>query len=232
MHSCDNEICKLLNPCINGLLEYQDVRNRVTKTEELFSSYIRNPERLLKLYPLDLFGWCNQHMMYQLLNFEFVQELAKTIKEIDPEIILEIAAGRGIVSRHVSKIINKEIILTDDYSWWDGKEIDEKIEYPDIVKMSYNEAIKKFKPDLIIASWIPYGQYWTKDFRKCSSVKGYILIGESEGGCTGAENDWKTTWTRKDLENVERYGICRTDHGFNFGRYAMFHTNVTYFERP
>ena len=229
-HNCDNQTCKLLNPCLTELLEYQDLKNRVCKVEELFLNNIRNFNKLSEI-PLDLLSWSDRHRVYQLPNREFIQELAKTIKEIDPETIIEIAAGRGIICRHISNILNKEIILTDNYSWW--KNIEEKIEYQDVIKMDYNEAIDKFKPDLIIVSWIPYKNCWTEDFRKYSSVKGYIVIGESRGGCTGNINDWDTNWTIKDLDDVEKYGICRSDH--SFGQYrdiTIRHTSVTYFERP
>ena len=229
-HDCNNDICRLLNPCLTDLLAYEELKNRVTKVGKLFHDNIR--EFIKMSYPLDLWGWASQHMMFQLPNLEFVQELAKVIKEINPETTLEIAAGRGIISRHISKIIDKDIILTDDYSWWRKEKVDEKIEYADVIKMDYKEAIKKFQPDLIIASWIPYNKFWTKDFRRYSCVKGYILIGEYPGGCTGHENDWNTVWTRRNLEAVEKYGICRTDISFSSDSYALYHTNVTYFERP
>lgn len=235
MHDCNNITCQLLNPSLNGLLDYRDLLKRVTKVEENFHNNIKNirigQTHSIETFPIDLWGWCNQHYVYQLPNLEFVQELAKTIKEIGPDIIVEIGAGRGIVCRNISKIIGQDIILTDDYSWWDNEENTEKIKCTDIIKMDYKEAIKKFKPDLIIASWIPYNKGWTKDFRLCPSVRGYIIIGEPRGGCTGSDNDWKTKWNVKTLKDVERYGICRTDHDLFYGTHIL-HTDVAYFERP
>lgn len=230
MHDCNNVTCQLLNPCLNGSLEYRDLIKRVMKVEENFHDEIKHIG-IDHAYPIDLWGWCNQHYVYQLPNIEFIQELAKVIKEINADVILEIGAGRGIISRNVSKIIGKDIILTDDYSWWGNKENAEKIEYTDIIKMDYKEAIKKFKPDLVIASWIPYNKGWTKYFRLHPYIKGYIIIGEPRGGCTGSDDDWKTKWNMKILTDVERYGICRTDYGFCHGT-PMGHTDVTLFERP
>lgn len=235
MHNCDNITCQLLNPSLERLLTYRDLMKRVTKVEENFFEEIKHTDKSNRhtSFPIDLWGWCNRHMVYQLRNIEFVQELAKVIKDVDPETILEVGAGRGIISRYISKIINKEIILTDDYSWWarwEREEIDEKIEYPDIVKMDYNDAIEIYKPDLIVASWIPHGQCWTEDFRKYPFVKGYIIIGELS--CTGSEKDWINDWTAHTLDDVEKYAICRTDHSFCSEIGPMFHTNATYFERP
>ena len=185
-------------------------------------------------HPLDLWSWANYHMIYQLPNKEFICGLAEKIKEIGAETILEVGAGRGVISGHVSKALNKKIILTDSYEWWEKWEYAEKVEYPDILKMTYIQAIEEFKPDLIIASWIPYDRCWTKDFRKYPFVKGYITIGEGIGGATGSYDDWITDWDIQHLDDVTRYGICKTDHGF-FMKDPMLqilHTKVTYFERP
>ena len=237
VHDCNSQnTCTLLNPSLNRLLKYQDLAERIVKVEEAFFSDMKYFDRL-KSFPMDLIGWCDQHSVFQVPNLEFVQELAREIKEIGAEIILEVGAGRGTISRHISKMIHNNIILTDNYSWWNNEHNKEKIEFPDVINMNYKDAIEKYKPDLIIASWIPYKAYWTKDFRECPSAKGYIIIGEDRGGCTGSEEDWNTDWSIKNLKNVEKYGICKTDHGFSIkdGTFRMFrisHTRVTYFERP
>jgi len=215
-------------------LDYEDLSKRVTKAEEIFFDGLKYIQQS-KSFPLGLFGWTDTHHVYQLLNIEFIRELAKEIKEINPEIILEVGAGEGLLGKYLSKKLEKEIILTDDHSWWKKENI--KIDDKNVIRMDYNVAIKRYNPDFIIASWIPYNRWWTKDFIRCESVKGYILIGEGPGGCTGSDMDWKTDWTRRDLDNVEKYAICRTDHGFgstypgriDFGR--IRHTKVSLFWR-
>lgn len=226
MHDCNNATCQLLNPSLETLLDYEDLHKRVAKAEEMF---FRDLKYILqsKSFPLGLFGWTDAHNVYQLLNVEFIRELAKEIKDINPEIILEVGAGEGQLGKCLSKELEKNIILTDDNSWW--KKANIKIENKDVIIIDYKDAIKKYKPDLIIASWIPYDKWWSKDFITCKSVKGYLLIGEGPGGCTGSDMDWKTSWIRRDLDNVERYAICRTDFVL-FGR--TNHTNVSLFERP
>lgn len=235
-HDCNNTTCQLLNQSLERLLDYDDLSKRVTKAEEIFFGDLKNILQS-KSFPLGLFGWTHAHHVFQLLNIEFTRELAKEIKEINPEVILEVGAGEGLLGKFLSKELGKEIILTDDYSWWERENI--KIENKDVLRMDYKIAIKRYCPDLIIASWIPYNSWWTKEFRKCESVKGYILIGEGPGGCTGSDMDWKTSWIRRDLDNVEKYAICRTDFGFHglmssggvdFG--IIRHTYVSLFERP
>lgn len=109
--------------------------------------------------------------MFQLLNIEFIRELAKEIKDINPEIILEVGAGEGLLGKCLSKELGKEIILTDDHSWWEKEYLE--IENKNVIRMDYETAIKIYNPDLIIASWIPYKKWWTKEFRKCKRIHAY-----------------------------------------------------------
>ncbi len=229
IHDCNNSTCQLLNPSLEMLLRYEDLKKRVSRAEEIFFEDIKLLDKLTTI-PFGLIGWCTTHHIFQLLNIEFIQELAREINKINPEIILEVGAGEGLLGKFLSKELNKNIILTDNYSWWEknGNNINNK----NVIKMDYDEAIEKYKPDFIIASWIPYKRWWTRDFRECESVRGYILIGEGPGGCTGSEMDWKTNWTSRSLDKVKKFGICRTDHAFYSRECLMNHTNVTYFERP
>lgn len=224
-HTCDNDICKLLNPCIDELLPYSEVIRRI-KEAEGSKYFIKNMNMSL----MNFYYWATHHMIYQVPNIEFVQGLSNKIKDIEARKILEVGSGRGIICRHVSNILNEKIILTDSYNWKNYEFIEHE-EYADVLKRTYIEAIEEFKPDLIIASWIPYNECWTKDFRKYPFVKGYILIGEGRGCATGSEEDWDTDWNFQYLDDVSKYGICKTDYGFHLG-FHMLHTAVIYFERP
>jgi hypothetical protein len=225
-----------LNPCIKELLPYQEVVRRVTEIEKSSYFIMKNYKKMNTLMtgPFDLFDWANRHMVYQLPSTEFVHGLSDKIRDIGPRTILEVGAGRGIVSKYIGNNINKKIILTDSYSWWNNDDHVKNMEYTGVLKRSYIEAIEEFEPDLVIASWIPYNECWTKDFRKYPFVNGYILIGEGRGCATGSEEDWHTDWNMQKWEDVSKYGICKTDHGFHMGdsMFCILHTNVTYFERP
>ncbi len=246
IHTCDNDVCRILNMCIDELLYYNDVIQRISEVEKSSFEFIENIKKIkdfdikkikgdVKMRgPFDFFDWAHRHMVYQIPNIEFISELSNNIKNINAETILEVGAGRGIICRHVNNFLDKKIILTDSYDWIEKHEYKQNIKHSDVLKRTYIEAIEEFEPDLIIASWIPYNEYWTKDFRKCPFVKGYILIGEGIGGATGSEEDWNTDWKIHHWGNVRKYGICKTDAGFHMNRgiYSNFHTRVTYFERP
>lgn len=240
IHTCDNDICKLLNPCIDELLPHSEVMRRIKEAERKIYSIMKNYKTMdiSLIGPLGFYDWATRHMIYQVPNIEFIQGLCNKIRDIDPKKIIEVGSGRGIICRYTSNFLNEKIILTDSYSWWRNHELMEHVKspadlYSDILKRTYIEAIEEFKPDLIIASWIPYNECWTKDFRKYPFVKGYLLIGESRGGATGSEEDWDTDWNLQYLDDVSKYGICKTDLGIHLGNYmCSLHTEVMYFERP
>lgn len=236
-HSCDNNTCRLLNPCLEELLPYEDVLHRVNTVEESFFESIKDIKNIklqLSPGPFMLLDWSDKHFIFQLPNKEFIHSLAEKIRDIKPKTIVEVGAGRGIISRHLSNILQKEIIMTDSYEWWDYRNIKTKLLCPNVIKKNYIEAIKEFKPDLIIASWIPYRKCWTEYFRQFPFVRGYIVIGEHRGGATGCERDWITDWKIEKLIDIEKYGICKTDIGFVGGHsyLSVKHTDVTYFKRP
>jgi len=54
--------------------------------------------------------------------------------------------------------------------------------------MDAMSALRKFNPDIIFASWIPYGL--SLDYELASLDIPMILISEGYGGCTGSEMIW------------------------------------------
>jgi hypothetical protein len=140
---------------------------------------------------------------FQFWNKQFNDELEKILKKLKPKLILEVGAGDGTLS----KILNDRgfnVIATDDYSWLFKKR------YFKVNKISYKKALEKYKPDIVINSWMPLGTDWTKDFRKTKSVKHYITIGEVDACCGGDWTDRKT-WPITRLDKVTKYALCRTD---------------------
>lgn len=116
-----------------------------------------------------------------------VQDLGKNEK--NPLTILELGAGNGKFSHFLKEKIETrapgqtKIIPTDSGKW------NFKKSFP-VKKLNHLEALKRYRPDLVIFSWMPYKKDVSKDIRKFDSVKEYILIGEINGGCCGDE--WET----------------------------------------
>ena len=54
----------------------------------------------------------------------------------------------------------------------------------------YREALKTYRPHLVLCSWMPMGVDWTRAFRECGSVGEYLLLGEVYDGAVG--HNWET----------------------------------------
>ena len=61
---------------------------------------------------------------------------------------------------------------------------------PDVLRADYRAALARFRPDIVVCSWMPMGEDWTADFRACESVQEYVLVGEADCGCCG--DHWRT----------------------------------------
>jgi len=87
---------------------------------------------------------------------------------------------------------------------------------------------------------MPYREDFTEQVRGYDSVREYILIGETDGGCCG--NEWKTWgysfinekipphelngFSRHNLDDLSKHQICRTDELGNY-----FHSKTVSFRR-
>ena len=114
-----------------------------------------------------------------------------------------------------------EVIATDSGAWADpaarmseaeriehaGAEV-AGIAIPDeVLKLTATGAIKKLKPDLVLASWLPPGPILDRLIR--ADVKYVLDVGAAGGVTTSA---WSWRFAHEFLEGgVERYGRCRLD---------------------
>lgn len=199
------------------------------------------------------FCFDEERPIFEFFNEEYLNALADyfvgKIQEYGagrerPLIILEVGAGNGRLSHFLQQKLNErapdqtKVIATDPGKWR------LKRDFP-VEQLRHNEALEKYRPDIVIFSWMPYEEDYTEDFRKCASVQEYILIGETDRGCCGDE--WKTwgwSWEEDDegekrvppyeadgferhnLDDLSLLQICRTDEP---GRY--FHSRTVSFIR-
>lgn len=146
--------------------------------------------------------------VYELLNEEYLNALAdyfvERIRELGatkdkPLVILEIGAGDGRLSHFLQKKIDEKspglvkIIASDSGDWEKGGV---KPRFP-VENLRHDEAIKKFSPEIVICSWMPFREDFSEEIRKASSVKEYVLVGEENGSCG---DPWKT-WGKHDAGN-------------------------------
>lgn len=168
---------------------------------------------------INLFALCCHNKIYQLWNKEQIKVLSGEIQNLTTSTVLEVAAGDGMLS-HWLREYDIDIIATDDGSW--KIPIHGEVEHLDAI-----EAIRKYNPEVVIASWLPMGEL---DLAILSEqVPNFITIGETEGGCTGSYRIWEEySGLGYRMEYLESdYNICRTDHALT-GR-LFRHSTTTLF---
>jgi len=170
------------------------------------------------------FNFCEDHGVHNVYNIEFINALANEIRGLNDSFpIVEICAGDGKLSHQLRKR-GIDIKPTDDYS--------RKLLKNGLVeKLSHQEALGKYEPRVVLASWIPYSTIGF-DILDYPSVKQFINIGEDVGGATWMTDNINEIkeWDREYLENVQKYGICITDLQKDL-QSIIFHSSVSLFSR-
>ena len=185
------------------------------------------------------FCFNEKNSIFEILTEEYLNALADyCVKRAEhysasakkPLLLLEIGAGSGRLSHFLRKELTKKISGIIKVTATDSGEFNIKPEFA-VEKMTHKQALKKYQPDIVLCSWMPHQIDFSADFRQTDSVKEYILIGETDGGCCG--DDWKTWgclssnertskkesiapyqadgFIREDLDKLSRLQICRTD---------------------
>lgn len=138
------------------------------------------------------------------LSKYFIKAAKKAEKPDDnPFTVVEVGAGSGKLAHCLQQYCDKKsprtirVIATDNGA--DGYE-----EIFDVERLCHTEAIKHYKPDIILSSWMPPGIDFSKAWRMTPYVKEYILIGDWDG-CTGSEDTyagWHGDWN-EELDNFD-----------------------------
>jgi len=203
----------------------------------------------------DAFILNKENRVYEIFTKEYMNALgdylSKRIEELghsenNPVTILEIGAGNGRLSHLLRRALDEKapkrakIVATDLFA--------DKIKtnFP-VENLGYDEALKKYQPDIVICSWMPFDKDFSQDIRSTDSVKEYILIGEDDHGCCGKkwetwglpeydDEDDKTDkkippyakdgFYRKNHREMNCLQVCRSDTP---GQY--FHSRTTSFKR-
>lgn len=192
----------------------------------------------------DDFCQSRENPIYEFLNEEFIDKLSDYLSVRcaeqtgeRPIVILEAGAGNGRLSHFLREKLEKKIPGKFELHATDSGEWELKTAFP-VEQLDHKTALERYKPDMVIYSWMPYNEDMTADFRAVESVREYILIGE-HGGCCG--QPWLTwgldIWPDygdgsdgKEIAPFEKDGfeevtikpvseeqMCRTDspaHGF------------------
>lgn len=205
-------------------------------------------------YSEDWHRYCfdKENPVFEFLNEEFIEAfsdyLSKRAQELgasedSPVIILEVGAGSGRLTHFLQQKLEAKlpgkvkVVATDSGEW------KLKTAFP-VEQIGHKEALEKHQPQIVVFSWMPYGEDYTDAFRVAESVQEYILIGETAGGCCGDEwLTWGQSWSsdeeeekvaphvaegfsQEHLDEVSQHQICRTDEPGNY-----YHSGTVSFKR-
>ena len=166
----------------------------------------------------DIWDFVKREGIFQFWNREYIECLAGEIKRrVGFGLVLEVCAGDGMLSYWL-RTYDVNAKATDSGAWYNLVKRRVDVEIIDAVP-----AIRKYKPDMVIASWIPYGENIDIEiFDECSRLRipYIILIGETDGAC-GTPKFWEQKYWEKVgykatyLDKCDRYNFCRTDSAFD-----------------
>ena len=169
--------------------------------------------------------------IYFIPTQPFLRALAR---QIGRRRVLEVAAGDGLLARELARH-GVRIVATDSGKWerpqarmnaaekraLRGKRVAGLRLGENVQRLEAAQAIRKFKPDLVLACWLPPGPLLGRIIRAAPAV---LEIGAGSG-ITGDIRCWR--YQHEFLEQLDALGRCRLDE-----RPARkLHTRVTLYER-
>ena len=155
-----------------------------------------------------------REVSWSVQTVEYQRELVKLIGQ--GKRVLEVGAGRGILGLVMPEQLDGEWICTESQPPPDTDHVR---------KMDALHAIKHYRPDVVYASWIPYGSRLDFEIAQLASKQGIpcIFVGEGDGGCTGSGRFWNTQHTS--------YKIVYPDITHDVPQWPGLHDH-TYMARP
>ena len=114
--------------------------------------------------------------LYCFYSKELINELTKLI---GTKPCLEIAAGDGSLARFLESQ-GTQIVATDNRSWKFA------IQYPEtVICLEVEDALKQYKPEIILCSWPPRNNGFEEHIFKSSCVQTYIVISSEVESASG-----------------------------------------------
>ncbi len=170
--------------------------------------------------------------IYLIPTRPFLRELARRIRETGARKVVEVAAGDGHLARELQRVAPDLIVTATDSGKWERPQARmsaaEKRKLrrravaglapgADVLRLEAIAAIRKLKPDLVLASWIPPGPLLGRIIRAAPLV---LEIGAGSG-ITGDIRCWK--YEHEFLDDLDALGRCRLDDRPS----QKLHTRVT-----
>jgi hypothetical protein len=159
--------------------------------------------------------------VYLLPTREMVRALAARIRACGARRVLEVAAGDGFLSAALRPALpGIRIVASDSGAWTEPRArmtASERREFRgvdvpgvrlggSVLRLDALAAIRRTRPDLVLASWLPPGRLLERLIR--APVRYVLEIGAKGGVTPGA---WSWRFAHEFCEEVERNARCRLD---------------------
>jgi hypothetical protein len=146
--------------------------------------------------------------VYFFPSREWVTRLLRYLKLLRVTRLLEAGAGRGYLTGALAPLTQGAGLDFKAIDRGQGEFVTELPVHPGVEKGDLFSAIYDFQPDAVLYAWPPPGQSLAAVCR-APSVHYLIVVGEAEGGATGAPEDWQTLPHRLSPA-LSRYGRGRS----------------------
>ena len=146
--------------------------------------------------------------VYFFPSCEWVLTLMRYLKLLGVTRLLEAGAGRGYLSAALAPLSAASGLTFRALDKDEGEFVSGLPVYSGVERGDALAAIKEFQPEVVIYAWPPPGQS-VAAICQLPFLHYLILVGETEGGVTGAREDWESLphhWSPA----LSRYGRGRT----------------------
>jgi hypothetical protein len=170
--------------------------------------------------------------IYLIPTKPFLRALARRIRATGARRVVEVAAGDGYFARELARVApDLEIIATDSGKWarptarmsarerreLRGRAVAGLRLGDGVRRLDALEAVKKLRPDLVLASWLPPGPLLVKLVKAAPML---LEIGAGSG-ITGDIRAWR--YDHDFCDELDALGRCRLDERPG----AKLHTRIT-----
>ncbi len=146
--------------------------------------------------------------VYFFPSREWVPLLLRYLKILKVSRLMEAGAGRGYLTAALAPLAEAAGLVFKAVDRGDGEFQAGLPVHPRVERGDVFTAIHGFRPEVVLYAWPLPGQSLAKIVR-APWVRYLILVGETEGGATGAREDWQTL-PHKVSPVLSRYGRGRT----------------------
>lgn len=178
--------------------------------------------------------------IYTIPTIEFVAGIGEVIRQLRPSSVMEAGAGDGLLSDALRLNENIPVTSIDDFSYGykvrnELNPIADRPVSKNVERIPLADALIKYNPDLVIASWLVISSINEGDdvaILKHPSVKYFLWIGEQNDFSTSSEDLWyHPGWKEHTLPHLNQL-IFGCNDGSNRNQHSRFFQTFSPDETP